>query len=139
MANNRFERDAPPASFACCLRAPQAARWAAQVPGNPGGRIFRASSRRKRFGRSSARHPLPAPRPQYQTPHRRPRSGKAVRHRLACRRLRHTGKWSCIRSLGRPFHSFPGVSRPTLWSTRPSLRSVALPPALGITTPPLQT
>jgi hypothetical protein len=28
MPNNRFERDAPPASFACCLRAPQAARWA---------------------------------------------------------------------------------------------------------------
>jgi hypothetical protein len=26
MANNRFERDAPPASFACCLRTPQAKR-----------------------------------------------------------------------------------------------------------------
>ncbi len=26
--NKRFERDAPPASFACCLRAPQAQRWA---------------------------------------------------------------------------------------------------------------
>ena len=26
MPNNRFERDAPPASFACCLRAPQAKR-----------------------------------------------------------------------------------------------------------------
>jgi hypothetical protein len=27
MPNKRLERDAPPASFACCLRAPQAQRW----------------------------------------------------------------------------------------------------------------
>lgn len=31
MPNPRFERDAPPASFACCLRAPQAKRWASQT------------------------------------------------------------------------------------------------------------
>jgi len=29
--NNRFERDAPPASYACCLRAPQAKRYAALI------------------------------------------------------------------------------------------------------------
>jgi hypothetical protein len=31
MPNKRFERDAPPASFACRLRAPQAARWASEA------------------------------------------------------------------------------------------------------------
>lgn len=31
MPNNRFERDAPPASFASCLRAPLAARYVART------------------------------------------------------------------------------------------------------------
>jgi len=32
MPNWRFERDAPPASFACRLRAPQAKRWVRSFP-----------------------------------------------------------------------------------------------------------